>query len=310
MRLRIRKTTQKDLHALMDLWNNGEVMNYVGFPNGLGMTEAKMDAWLNWINQTSQAMHYSIYENDKFVGETFYRADDASKPAIIDIKIYPSYQGKGIANQALSFCLDQLFLNTDAREAIVDPRKDNHKAMKLYLHLGFQVSMEIPYENQLRVEMLLDRDTWKKRRIDLVKLVDVTYDNFLEVIFLSVKEDQKNFIATNALSLAQSKYQEECIPKAIMVENNIVGFLMYCIERNEHEYWIFRLMIDQKYQGLGYGRKAMELIIHQIKQDPTHHLLRISFEPENIAAKTLYESFGFESTGVIDGGEIIYELKY
>jgi len=38
--------------------------------------------------------------------------------------------------------------------------------------------------------------------------------------------------------------------------------------------------------------------------------IRISFEPENSAARSLYASLGFETTGLIEGGEEIYELKF
>ncbi|NLC94884.1 MAG: hypothetical protein GX676_04250 [Bacilli bacterium] len=35
----IKETTEEDLDNIMTLWNNGEVMKYVGFPEGLGITK-------------------------------------------------------------------------------------------------------------------------------------------------------------------------------------------------------------------------------------------------------------------------------
>lgn len=44
----IEETTKDDLDNVMSLWNNGEVMNFVGFPEGLGMTKDKMERWIEW----------------------------------------------------------------------------------------------------------------------------------------------------------------------------------------------------------------------------------------------------------------------
>ena len=33
----IRETSETDLENILLLWNNGEVMHFVGFPNGIGV---------------------------------------------------------------------------------------------------------------------------------------------------------------------------------------------------------------------------------------------------------------------------------
>jgi len=40
----ISETREKHLPDLMKMWNDGEVMKYVGFPDGLGMDMAKMES--------------------------------------------------------------------------------------------------------------------------------------------------------------------------------------------------------------------------------------------------------------------------
>ena len=69
-------------------------------------------------------------------------------------------------------------------------------------------------------------------------------------------------------------------------------------------------MIDQKYQSKGYGRLAMQELIKRISVDQRHHVLYISFEPENEWAKNLYTSLGFVEDGRMDGDEIVYRLDY
>ena len=153
----------------------------------------------------------------------------------------------------------------------------------------------------------------------MVELKEITLANIWDVVDLKVNDNQKKFVADNAVSIAQSKVQPECIPLAIYGDNILVGFLMYCIDRSiykDNEYWIYRLMIDEKYQGKGYRKKAMEIIIDKIKEDKTHNRIMTSFEPENIIAKKLYQKLGFELTGEMTGEiddndrEEIMELKY
>ena len=57
----IKETDENDLLNVMDLWNNGEVMFFVGFPNGLGVTIEKLKLWLSGVNKNEFRKHYSIY---------------------------------------------------------------------------------------------------------------------------------------------------------------------------------------------------------------------------------------------------------
>ena len=139
-----------------------------------------------------------------------------------------------------------------------------------------------------------------------ITLREVDIDNFHDVIALHVDKH----CASNEYSLAQAKVQPECIPMAIYNDETIVGFLMYCIDRDDGNYWIYRLMIDEKYQKNGYGRKALEIIIEKIKQKKTHNRINISTEPENVIAIKLYKELGFYETGDFVGDEIILALEY
>jgi len=144
----------------------------------------------------------------------------------------------------------------------------------------------------------------------MIEFREIDRNNFFDVIQLSVAEEQKNFVATNLFSIAQAKAYPECICLAIYHNDILVGFTMYCIDIDDHEYWIYRLMIDAKYQSKGYGKAAMEKLIDHIKQDKKHQVIYLSFEPENILAKRLYEKLGFEADGRVIDGEIVYRLKY
>ena len=146
-----------------------------------------------------------------------------------------------------------------------------------------------------------------------MKLVEITKDNWLDVIFLSTTDKMpmicEEFVASNALSLVQAQYERNRITKAIEVDTSLVGFAMYGREQEEEQYTICRLMIDYKYQGKGYGRQAMEMILAELKSKEDGLDIYLSVEPKNDVAKNLYKSFGFISTNRIVDGEEEFVLK-
>ncbi len=144
----------------------------------------------------------------------------------------------------------------------------------------------------------------------MVTLNDITRDNFHDVIKLSVFYEQKDFVASNVFSLAQAKAQPECIPLAVYNDGNLVGFVMYGMDFEDKEYWIGRIMIDKKYQRMGYGRATIQCVLSLLQQDLDHDKVYLSFEPENLTAKKLYEELGFAADGRIIEGEIVYCLRY
>ena len=144
----------------------------------------------------------------------------------------------------------------------------------------------------------------------MLSLVEIDRHNYLPVLDLSVSPEQRDFVASNQYSLAQAFVMPECVPLALYAENRPVGFAMYCLDAEDHQYWIYRLMIDQRYQGVGYGREAMQLLIAHIRglADEEHNRIYISFEPENTIAKVLYESLGFVPDGRVLYGETVYSI--
>ena len=146
----------------------------------------------------------------------------------------------------------------------------------------------------------------------MITLRPISKDNFWDCIDLAVHPEQQSFVTSNAISIAQSKVQPECIPLAIYHEDVMVGFVMYCLDTDDDEYWIYRLMIDEKYQSRGYGRRVLEMLVEKVKQEavPDHHVLYLSFEPDNEWGRKLYTSLGFVDDGRMDHGEIVFRLDF
>ncbi|SOC39320.1 GNAT family N-acetyltransferase [Ureibacillus acetophenoni] len=147
----------------------------------------------------------------------------------------------------------------------------------------------------------------------MLHLKPITQDNWIKAISLKVREDQRNFVATNAVSLAQLNFLENFHAKGIYNDEEMVGFALYGIDEDDHEYWIYRMMIDEKYQGKGYGKEAVKLVIEDIKnmKEDRHQTITLSYEPTNVHAKLVYEKMGFsEVEGLIIGDEQVSRYTF
>jgi diamine N-acetyltransferase len=146
---------------------------------------------------------------------------------------------------------------------------------------------------------------------------NITIKNWQEIINLKVREDQKTFVASNLYSIAQSKFGDEyeghwdLYPFAIYDEDKPVGFLMYALnfEHPTHQAFIQRLMVDENFQGKGYGKFGMNWMLDLFRADERIKMVGISYEPHNETARKLYAVLGFEETGKIVDGETEAMLK-
>ena len=147
----IKETTKNEISNVKELWADGDVMKFVGFPDGLHETDENMEEWFDWISSVRPtANHYSIFNEDIYCGEAFYEIDiEHDNSAALDIKLFKFARGKGIATKALTYAMEEAFKN-GAKKVWVDPNPDNVKAVALYERLGF-VHKPMP-------EHLLDED--------------------------------------------------------------------------------------------------------------------------------------------------------
>ena len=157
----------------------------------------------------------------------------------------------------------------------------------------------------------------------MVTLRPITLENRREIFRLDVTEEQRRFVASNLSSAATAwvliTNGGHPVTFAIYADEVPVGFTLITYGINSYElpsvaegnYNILRLMIDQRYQRMGYGREAMRLILDYLRTFPLGEaeLVWIQYAPENIAAKTLYESFGFRENGEVAHGMPVAVLR-
>ena len=147
----------------------------------------------------------------------------------------------------------------------------------------------------------------------------VTKDNWRELIKLKVREDQNRFVASNVYSIAESQFgfdhptegHWDMVPYGIYDEDESVGFLMigYNYTAPKEQGFVIRLMVDEKYQGQGYGKFAMNWILDLYRSNDRVKAVGISYEPENEVARKFYASLGFVEMGEIFEGEVVAVVK-
>jgi diamine N-acetyltransferase len=134
-----------------------------------------------------------------------------------------------------------------------------------------------------------------------VTLREITIDNWQECIKLRVSDEQTDLVPSNIYSIAEAQFYPEAVPLPIYDgQERMVGFVMYGVDVASDKWKIFRLMIDQAYQGRGYGRAAMRHIIERLAAQPDCGEILISYQPSNNVARQLYADLGFIEQEISD----------
>jgi len=143
-----------------------------------------------------------------------------------------------------------------------------------------------------------------------VSVRELNGDNWYECCLLTVGKGQEDFVDSNAISIAQSKYEDSLKTLGIYLGEKMVGFTMYNTVIEELDgYWIYRIMVDEKYQGKGIGRKAMEIVIERVKKLVGCKRVVVGYSSRNKRAENLYTSLGFEDRGDRFGREVAVVLE-
>ena len=159
----------------------------------------------------------------------------------------------------------------------------------------------------------------------MLHLEKITAKNVWDILKLKVSESQRDFVAANDVSIIEAYIaitaNGHAFSFGIYDGETPVGFLMIGFDVDDcwdgtpriakGNYSLWRLMIDQKYQKRGFGKKAIALGLDFVRSFPCGKAKYcwLSYEPENVVARHLYSSFRFTETGDMDGDEIIAILE-
>ena len=141
----------------------------------------------------------------------------------------------------------------------------------------------------------------------MINLQNVTSKNCFEICKLKADE---RFVATNEKSMIEAyayyvENGEGPLAYGIYDDEVPVGFIMaeYCFDENDNDgkpfYYLWRMMIDDNYQGKGHGRAALDLLVKKIKASPKGKIEKLftSAVPGDDGPIGFYEKLGFVKTG-------------
>ena len=136
----------------------------------------------------------------------------------------------------------------------------------------------------------------------MVSLRPIDESNRGAVEALTVSSIQDEFVAGVADSLVEAVEDPggRAIYRAIYAEEIPVGFVMISDEVDGPDYiaqYLWRLLIDQRYQGRGYGTAALDLVVAYFRGRPGVEVMWTSCGEGDGSPLGFYERYGFVQTG-------------
>ena len=162
--------------------------------------------------------------------------------------------------------------------------------------------------------------TMASLKTDRLLIKVVSFNELEDVLSLKVAPHQQDFVAENAIALAEAYAAERAGTKTECFiayrGNDPVGFAS--IARGtigaegeqkwmRNSYCLWRIMIDMNYQNQGYGREVLEAMSRWCKAFPfgESDTLYTSCDVKNKSVISFYQSNGFALTGDYIDDEVV-----
>ena len=137
----------------------------------------------------------------------------------------------------------------------------------------------------------------------MTELKEIDENNWLQAAQLKVAEEQKFFVAQSIGILARGYVYREDRARVFAISdgNELVGLAMVRdLDEEPACYDLQQFMIDEKFQGKGYGTEALEKILKILGEEGKYSCVEVCVKKEAKAAFHVYEKAGFHDTGYVD----------
>jgi diamine N-acetyltransferase len=148
----------------------------------------------------------------------------------------------------------------------------------------------------------------------VVALRPITDSNREAVEALRVSDAQQRFVSTVAGSLLEAAEEPNgrALYWAVYDDETPVGFVMISDEVGAPGYiphFLWKLLIDERYQGRGYGTATLDLVVEYFRRRPGVDVLSTSAGQGDGSPIGFYERYGFERTGeIVFDDEVLLQL--
>jgi diamine N-acetyltransferase len=137
-----------------------------------------------------------------------------------------------------------------------------------------------------------------------IELADVTEANWRDVAAVKPHADQNRFVAPTTYYLCLCHYGGQWNPFAVVADGAVVGFVMWAVDTDSSR-WIGGLVVDSAAQRQGVGSAVVQALLDRFAAEPACHEAALSYQPENLAARSLYASLGFVEGDEWNDDEIV-----
>jgi len=149
-----------------------------------------------------------------------------------------------------------------------------------------------------------------------VRLLEITDANRAAVEAVRILPEQEEYGDRVVDALEEAARSPEGCPwyRAIYVGDVPVGFVMLGLdappgdERYPFRYFLWKLLIDARFQRRGYGAATIDSVVDLLRGYPSADALFTSAVSGPASPASFYEHYGFVRTGEIFDDEIVLRL--
>lgn len=201
------------------------------------------------------------------------------------------FQGRGYGRQAAELMLEEM--RRDGRYPRVELycARENGGGLRFWEKLGFQRT-DAPGEQVLMRRFLTGAPCG-------LHLEEITPANWQAE--MAVREDQQQYVTGRDKLLARAYgFLSDHSQARLIADGDVpVGMALWYDCPEENAYALIEFLIDGRFQGRGYGTRAVEQILEEMRRDGRYEQVVICYIRENAAARRFWEHMGF----VLDPGE-------
>ncbi|MCA9872969.1 MAG: GNAT family N-acetyltransferase [Anaerolineales bacterium] len=137
-RLLVRRAAAADADMFFELWNHPQVMGYVGFPRGLGLTLAEIEKKLQEQGPTVFDGRLVVIRKTtgERLGEAALHRPDETGIAETDVKLLPQFWGHKYGVEVKRGLVDYLFTHTNCTAVQATPNVRNIASIKMQEAVG------------------------------------------------------------------------------------------------------------------------------------------------------------------------------
>ncbi len=136
-----------------------------------------------------------------------------------------------------------------------------------------------------------------------VRLGGIDEGNFFEACALSLREEQKGFVAPPVGIVARGYVYRDCGARVftILLDEKVVGLALVREFTDEPlGYDLQQLLVGEEYQNIGCGSAALGLILDILRRERKYPCVEVCVKKDDAAALHVYEKAGFTDSGYID----------